>query len=138
MRARTRARAKSVRRGNPQLARAIRVRSKRSRLQETDDGEIYEEFSFAEALPHHARYVEKVFRSLDHIYETRSDNGLKEWIQGFNRRATLPHYQTCMNLLEVGVPLPPPASHPPRAPVTDAPPCWPRFMRSSWTRRCSI
>ena len=86
---------------NPNLAQKLRVGSSRSRLQQALDGEVYEEFTFDEALPHHCRFVEKCFRGLDHFYETRADNGLLEWGQGFDRRATLPCAETCNKILEV-------------------------------------
>ena len=120
---------------NSGLAQRLRVNSSHSPLQMGADGETYREFSFDEALPHHARFVEKCFRGFDHFYETRADNGLLEFVQGFDRRATLPHNETCHKLLEV-------RHHPlqtlerPRA-VLSRPPCAPprRCSRSSWTRR---
>jgi hypothetical protein len=95
---------------NPQLAKQVRLRSKGSRIKEDAEGEIYEEFAFNEALPHHVRYVQKCFRGLDHFYETRADNGLEEWVKGFDRRATLPHLQTANQILAVRLP-PPPRGH---------------------------
>jgi hypothetical protein len=62
-------------------------------------GERYSLYSFDELLPHHARYVETCFRGFDHYYETRAGNGLLEYIQRYDRRANLPHEQTCKQLL---------------------------------------
>ena len=110
----------------PELAEQLRVRSKHSPTNVDEDGNIYTIFSFDELLPHHARYVQKCFRrcplhtalfphrplhtalstppsshSFDHFYETRADNGLLEWVQGYEKRAGLPHEQTCSQLLAV-------------------------------------
>ena len=62
---------------------------------------MYSIYTFDELLPHHIRYVIKCFRGFDHFYETRADNGLLEYIQGFDKRASLPHQQTCLQILEV-------------------------------------
>ena len=85
----------------PEVCRRLRVKSKHSPLMVGEDGEEYELMSFQELLPHHARFVEKCFRGFDHFYQTRADNGLLEYIRGFDRRANLPHEQTCQQLLEV-------------------------------------
>ena len=66
-----------------------------------EDGEEYEIYSFDELLPHHVRYVIKCFRGFDHFYETRADNGLLEYVRGWDKRGALPHAQTCEQLLEV-------------------------------------
>ena len=107
---------------NPQLAKKLRARSKHSHVQETDEGELYCEFSFDESLPHHCRYVIKCFRAFDHFYETRADIGLLEYVQGFDRRATLPHNETCLCQDSGGaLPLlPPPRPRRARRPVVDA------------------
>ena len=94
---------------NPNLALQLRIGSIHSRVKKSATGEVYEEFSFKEALPHHVRFVQKCFRGFNHFYETRSDNGLEEWVKGFDQRATLPHLQTANHILEVSsAPLPPP------------------------------
>ena len=81
--------------------RSVRT-SVRSSLTEVDEnGDEYTLFSFDEALPHHALYVEKCFRGFDHFYETRADNSLLEFVQSFEKRATLPCALTCeQHLLE--------------------------------------
>jgi len=65
-----------------------------------EDGIEYSIYSFDELLPHHVRYVQKCFRSFDHFYETRAGNGLLEYVQGFDKRAALPHADTCKQILE--------------------------------------
>ena len=85
----------------PDLCRRLRTASKHSAKHVTEDGEEYELYSFNELLPHHARYVQKCFRGFDHFNETRADNGLKEYVQGYNRQASLPHAKTCHKLLDV-------------------------------------
>ena len=65
----------------------------------------YTLYSFHELLPHHVRYTQKVFRSFDHLYKTRADNGLLEYIQGYNKRANLPHEQTCQQIMQEPLPL---------------------------------
>ena len=50
-------------------------------------GRRYDIFSFQELLPHHARFVEKCFRGFDHFDETRADNGMLEYIRGFEKRS---------------------------------------------------
>lgn len=85
---------------NPHLAQRLRLESKHSPLQVDSAGEVYKEMTFDESLPHHARFVCKCFQGFDHFYETRANNGLLEYIKGFDRRATLPHRETCCKLLE--------------------------------------
>lgn len=85
----------------PALCKELRSKSAYSPVQVGEDGEEYSLYSFDELLPHHARYVEKCFRGFDHFYETRADNGLLEYVQGFDKHANLPHEQTCQQLLEV-------------------------------------
>jgi hypothetical protein len=86
----------------PELCVRLRTVSKYSAVTIDEvTGERYSLYSFDELLPHHARYVEKCFRGFDHYYETRAGNGLLEYIQGYDRRANLPHEQTCKQLLEV-------------------------------------
>ena len=86
---------------NPELCMQLRARSTNSSVQIDEHGEVYSLYNLQELLPHHCRYVEKCFRGFDHFYETRSDNGLKEFVQGYDRRASLPHEQTCMRILGV-------------------------------------
>ena len=69
-------------------------------------------YSFKELLPHHVRYTTKVFRSFSHLYETRADNGLLEYIQGYNQRASLPHEQTCQQIMQAPAPRTPRMPHP--------------------------
>jgi hypothetical protein len=102
---------------NPKLAQRLRVGSKHSRSKESASGEIYEEFTFNEALPHHVRFVEKCFRGFNHFYECRADNGLEEWVKGFEPRATLPHLQTATQILQVSSASPPPAPCTAHAPL---------------------
>ena len=90
----------------PELCLRLRAESKHSPVQLDEKGEPYRLYSFDEALPHHARFVEKCFRGFDHFYETRADNGLLDWVRGFDPRATLPHEQTCQQLLEVYITFP--------------------------------
>ena len=90
-----------LKRCQPELCRQLRVKSKHSPVMIDDDGEEYLLMDFAESLPHHVLYVRKCFRSFDHFYETRADNGLLEWVRSYDRRALLPHRETCMQLLEV-------------------------------------
>ena len=85
----------------PALCVKLRAASKHSPVDIDDDGEEYTLYSFKELLPHHARFVLKCFRGFDHFYEARADNGLIEYLRGYNKRAALPHEQTCQNLLEV-------------------------------------
>jgi hypothetical protein len=58
--------------------------------------------------------VEKCFRGFDHFNETRSDNGLKEYVQGYNRWASRSH---------------PPATTPPAAALC---------TRALWRHPCAI
>ena len=104
----------------PALAQQLRIRSKNSPTNVDEDGNVYTLFTFEELLPHHARFVQKCFRGFGHFYETRANNGLLEWVQGFDKRAGLPHEQTCQQLLAVcgspphsPTPLPPYPSTPP-------------------------
>ena len=85
----------------PDLCRRLRSESKHSPVCIDADGMEYSLYSFEELLPHHARYVQKCFRGLDHFDETRADNGLVEYVQGYNPRASLPCAKTCLQLLEV-------------------------------------
>ena len=85
----------------PALAQQLRARSAHSPVRIGEDGEEYVMYSFDEMLPHHVRYVVKCFRNFDHFYETRADNGLLEYVQGFDKRATLPCDLTCHQILEV-------------------------------------
>ena len=86
----------------PAAATKIRGLSKHSSVDiDADTGEEYELHTFQELLPHHARFVEKAFRGFDHFNETRADNGLLEWVRGYERRASLPARETCIKLLEV-------------------------------------
>ena len=85
----------------PALALRLRAQSSHSPVRMGEDGEMYSIYTFDELLPHHIRYVIKCFRGFDHFYETRADNGLLEYIQGFDKRASLPHQQTCLQILEV-------------------------------------
>ena len=86
----------------PELCKQLRSRSKHSPLQvDEETGEEYTLYSFEELLPHHARFVQWCFRAWRHFYETRSDNGLLEFVRGYDRRANLPHQETCKKLLEV-------------------------------------
>jgi hypothetical protein len=74
-------------------------------------------YSFKELLPHHVRYTTKVFRSFSHLYETRADNGLLEYIQGYNQRASLPHEQTCQQIMQARTPRPRACLTPPICPL---------------------
>ena len=85
----------------PELCRVLRAKSAHSPVMIGEDGLEYLMMSFEESLPHHVLYVRKCFRSFDHFYETRADNGLLEWVQSYDRRALLPHRETCIRLLEV-------------------------------------
>lgn len=85
----------------PELCKKLRAKSVHSRVRIDEDGTEYMIYSFDELLPHHARFVQKCFRGFDHFNETRSRNGLEEYIQGFNKCAALPHYNTCHQLLDV-------------------------------------
>ena len=85
----------------PELCLRLRAGSAHSPVQLDEHGVPYSLYSFDESLPHYARFVEKCFRGLDHFYDTRADNGLIEWLRGYDPRATLPHEQTCQQLLEV-------------------------------------
>jgi hypothetical protein len=78
----------------PALCKQLRVKSQYSPVMVDADGEEYELYSFEELLPHHALYVSKCFRALDHFYETRADTGLLEYIRSWDKRAGLPHLQT--------------------------------------------
>jgi hypothetical protein len=78
----------------PVLCKQLRVNSPYSPVMIGDDGEEYELYPFEELLPHHALYVSKCFRSLDHFYETRADNGFIEYVRSWDKRAGLPHEQT--------------------------------------------
>jgi hypothetical protein len=98
----------------PEVCRQLRAHSKYSPLHIDDDGNEYSLYSFDELLPHHARFVERCFRGLDHFYETRADTGLREYVQGYNPRASLPCEKTCKHLLEVRAPtVPLPCAHSP-------------------------
>ena len=96
----------------PDLCRRLRSESKFSPYCVDADGAEYRLYNFEELLPHHARYVQKCFRGLDHFDESRADNGLVEYVQGYNQRASLPCAKTCSQLLEVRAPLATPACHP--------------------------
>ena len=85
----------------PDLAKKLRAASAYSPVRMDADGQEYCLYSFNELLPHHIRYVQKCFQGLDHFYETRADNGLLEYVQGFDKRANLPAEQTCLQILEV-------------------------------------
>jgi len=85
----------------PILAKQLRAASKHSPVNIDADGNEYSLFSFQELLPHHIRYVEKCFRGFDHFAETRQDNGLLDWVRGFERRAGVPARETCLQLLEI-------------------------------------
>ena len=89
----------------PELCRQLRAKSSFSPMCIDADGNEYNLFSFSELLPHHARFVEKCFRGLDHFYEARANTGLLEYVQGYNQRASLPCAQTCAQLLKVCAPL---------------------------------
>ena len=84
----------------PALALQLRANSKHSPVEIDEDGNEYAVFSFDELFDSHALFVEKCFRGLDHFYDTRADNGLVEWVRSFEKRAALPHAQTCEQLLE--------------------------------------
>lgn len=84
----------------PQLCLRLRAASKHSPVDIDENGEAFSTYTFDELLPHHALFVEKCFRGLDHFYETRADNGLKEWVCSFDKRAAMPDQQTCTQLLE--------------------------------------
>ena len=45
--------------------------------------------------------VERAFRGFHHFYDTRGNNGLLEWVRGFDPEATLPTYSTMTQLLEI-------------------------------------
>ena len=64
-------------------------------------------YTFKELLPHHILYVQKAFRGFDHFYETRADNGLLDFVQSYDKRAALPHQQTCEQILQVTLAPPP-------------------------------
>ena len=85
----------------PELCRKLRADSKFSPVCIGDDGEEYALYNFNELLPHHAQYVEKCFRGLDHFYEARAGNGLLDYVQGWDKRASLPCEKTSQQLLEV-------------------------------------
>ena len=85
----------------PALAEQLLARSSHSKVMYDADGNIMTLFSFKELLPHHIRYVIKCARGFDHFYETRADNGLLEYVQGFEPRAVLPGQKTCMQILAV-------------------------------------
>ena len=85
----------------PALCQQLRARSPHSKTTIDENGEFMEGYSFDELLPHHVEYVKKLFRGLDHIYETRADNGLLEYIRSWDKRAALPAAETVMQLLEV-------------------------------------
>jgi len=53
-------------------------------------------WSFKESLPLHVRFVEHCFLS----WLTRSPS-LKVWIRSLNKRADLPHRETCIKILRV-------------------------------------
>ena len=55
-------------------------------------------WSFKESLPSHVRFVEHCFLSWEVFYLTRS---LKVWIRSLNKRAGLPHRETCIKILHV-------------------------------------
>ena len=73
----------------PVLCQRLRANSKFSPVCIDADGTEYSLYSFKELLPHHVRYVEKCFRGFQHFYETRSNTGLLEYIQGYDQRASL-------------------------------------------------
>ena len=85
----------------PVLAKQLRAASKHSPVNIDDDGNEYTLFNFQDLLPHHIRFVEKCFRGFDHFKETRQDNGLLDWVRGFEKRAGAPHRDTCVQILEV-------------------------------------
>ena len=85
----------------PEVALRLRAASQYSPVMLDDNGTSYRLYSFAELLPSHALFVQKCFRGFDHFYETRADNGLIEWVRSFEKRAALPHRETCNNLLDV-------------------------------------
>ena len=58
-------------------------------------------YQFNELLPHHIRFVKRCFRGFHHFYETRADTGLREYVQGYDKRASLPCEATCQKILEV-------------------------------------
>ena len=94
-------------------------------------------YSFKELLPHHVRYTTKVFRSFSHLYETRADNGLLEYIQGYNQRASLPHEQTCQQIMQAPAPRTP-AHASPHMPVASLRPLTPPRKPAWWIALCSM
>ena len=61
----------------------------------------YSLYTFDELLPHHIRFVQRCFRGFEHFYEARADTGLLEYVQGYDKRASLPCELTCQKILEV-------------------------------------
>ena len=60
----------------------------------------YSLYTFDELLPHHIRFVQRCFRGFQHFYEARADTGLREFVQGYDKRASLPCEATCQKILE--------------------------------------
>ena len=109
---------------NPQLSRRLHVGSNHSKLKMSEAGEVYEEFSFDEALPHYARFVIKCFQGFDHFYETRANNGLLEFVKGFDQRATLkriPPEERSGGQVAPSILVSPPGGGSDRSPLTDIP-----------------
>jgi hypothetical protein len=63
-------------------------------------------YEFNELLPHHIRFVQRCYRGFQHFYEARADTGLLEYVQGYDKRASLPCELTCQKILEVRPPPP--------------------------------
>ena len=78
----------------------VRSKSKGSRVKQRADGSFILKFSFKELLPHHVRWVIYCFREWDHFVKSRKAT-FKDWLEGYETRARMPHQQTSRKLLYI-------------------------------------
>ena len=87
-------------------------------------------YEFNELLPHHIRFVQRCYRGFQHFYEARADTGLLEYVQGYDKRASLPCELTCQKILEV--------RPPPLEACPPCPPLLPPWKPARWIALCSL
>jgi len=76
----------------------VRSSSKSSNVYKGPDGQLVEQLTFKELLPHHVRFVIFCFTHWDHFSKTRAPEFL-EFVQGWDPRAGLPARETCVRIL---------------------------------------
>ena len=63
-------------------------------------GNLIQELSFKEMLPHHARFAIMIVREWDNLWKCRSPSR-REWARSLKQGARLPHRETCLKLFNV-------------------------------------